>query len=84
MTDVEDILDERRFTVTSIEKTEAPEGMPAGNWYQYTIGKGESVITGKRPGSLESVKQHAMEFAENLKLKATLGYSAYAARKQQK
>ena len=76
--------DERHFAVTSIEKTEPPADETAGNWYQYTIGEGDSAITGKRAGSLASVRRHAEEFAENLNKRAALGYSAYATRRSQK
>jgi len=75
---------ERQFAVTSIEKTEPPADETGGNWYQYTIGEGDSAITGKRAGSLESVRKHAEEFAENLNRRSALGYSAYAARRLQK
>ncbi len=75
---------ERHFHVTSIEKIDPPAGISGENWYQYTIGEGESAITGKRGGSLKSVKLHAEEFADNLNRRAALGYSAYAARRTQK
>ncbi|MCP4392647.1 MAG: hypothetical protein GY802_30450 [Gammaproteobacteria bacterium] len=75
---------ERHFHVTSIEKIEPPAGISGDNWYQYTIGEGDSAITGKRAGSLKSVRLHAEEFAANLNQRAALGYSAYAARRTQK
>jgi len=84
MPDTKDELDDRKFHVTGIEKTEPPAGMNEDNWYQYTIGEGVSVIRGKRSGSLKSVKEYAEEFAENLNQRAALGYSAYAARRLQK
>ncbi len=76
--------DERQFAVTGIEKTEPPADETEGNWYQYTIGEGDSAITGKRAGSLASVRKHAEEFAENLNRRAALGYSPYTARRSQK
>ena len=79
-----DKSDDRQFEVTSIEKTEPPADETEGNWYQYTIGEGDSAITGVRAGSLESVRKHAEEFAENLNRRSALGYSAYAARRTQK
>jgi len=75
---------ERQFAVTSVEKTEPPADETEGNWFRYTIGEGDSAITGKRAGSLESVRQHAEEFADNLNRRSALGYSAYAARRLQK
>ncbi len=76
---------ERNFKVTSIEKTDPPEGSADDKtWYRYTIGQGDSAITGKRAGSLASVRKHAGEFAENLNRRSAAGYSAYAPRKTQK
>ncbi len=82
--EVDDDIFDRKFSVTKIEKTDPPEGMPAGEWYRYVIGRGTSEIQGKRPGTLESVTEHAEEFVENLNRRALLGYSAYAAPKPAK
>jgi len=84
MTDQSDNLENRFFRVTSINKTEAPAGVTEGEWYQYTIGHGESAIHGKRLGSLQSVTLHAEEYAENLNQRTLLGHSAYGALKLQK
>lgn len=78
-----DVFD-RNFKITKIEKIDPPEGMPDGDWYHYVIGRGTSEIQGKRPGTLESVTEHAEEFIENLNRRALLGYSAYAAPKPAK
>ncbi len=75
---------ERHFAVTSVKKTSPPAGASGDKWYQYVIGRGDSAIKGKRAGTLRSVKQHAEEFADNLNRRASLGYSPYAARRQQK
>ncbi len=82
--DANDELEQRHFTVTSVKKTTPPAGASGDKWYQYVIGRGESAITGKRAGTLASVKRHAEEFADNLNRRASLGYSPYAARRQQK
>jgi len=71
----------RKFPVTSIEKTDPPEGVTEGDWYEYIIGEGTSEIKGKRSGTLKSVTAYVKEYAENLDQRSTLGYSAYAARK---
>lgn len=72
----------RKYNLHSIEKIEVPEGLNSNEeWFQYIITHGSSQIEGKRPGTLESVKQHAEEYTENLNQRATLGYSAYATRK---
>ena len=84
MTDEYDELDRRFFRVINIENTDPPAGVTEGEWYQYTIGHGDSAIHGKRSGSLQSVTRHAEEFAENLNQRTLLGYSAYAARRLQK
>lgn len=74
--------DGRKYHIHSIEEIDAPTGMESDQqWYQYVISHGPSRIEGKRPGTLESVKQHAEEYTENLNQRATLGYSAYATRK---
>jgi len=74
-------LDVRKFPVTSIEKTDPPNGETEGEWYEYVIGHGTSEIKGKRSGTLKSVTAYVKEYAENLNQRSTLGYSAYAARK---
>ena len=79
-----DTADEQRFSVTRIEKTGPPDADSKGTWYRYVIGHGASAIRGLRSGSKQSVKEYAEEFAENLNQRALSGYSAYAARKQQK
>ena len=77
-------LGEREFVVTEVVKTSRPQGIQSGDWYRYTIGHGSSPISGVRSGNLKSVRHYAEEFAKNLNLRALQGYSAYAARKQQK
>jgi hypothetical protein len=85
MTDeTDDEVFESKFPVTSIEKTEPPKGVTEGDWYEYVIGQGSSVITGKRAGSLKAVTEYVEEYADNLNRRAALGYSAYAARKPTK
>jgi len=73
-----------KFPITSIEKTDPPEGVTEGEWYEYIIGIGSSAITGRRTGSLEAVTEYVKEYAENLNQRSALGYSSYAARKVQK
>ncbi len=79
MTDQSD--DVRKFPVTSIEKSEPPEGESEGEWYQYVIGSGSSAIKGKRAGTLKAVTEYVEEYAENLNQRSALGYSSYAARR---
>ena len=84
MSDTYDILGKRKFFVIDVVATNPPDGVSSGNWYRYIIGHGSSPITGCRSGTLQSVRRHAEEFAENLNQRALLGYSAYAARRPQK
>jgi hypothetical protein len=85
MTDqTDDAPAETKFPVTSIEKTDPPDGVTEGEWYEYFIGIGSSAIRGKRSGSLEAVTEYVKEYAENLNQRSALGYSSYAARKVQK
>lgn len=77
----EDVVTETKFPVTSIQKTEPPAGVTGGEWYEYIIGEGSSSIRGKRAGSLQAVTEYVEEYADNLNRRASLGYSAYAARK---
>lgn len=79
----DDVFD-RKFALTSIERTDPPLGMIEGEWYEYVIGRGASAINGKRAGTLTSVTEYVEEFADNLNRRAASGYSAYAARKTTK
>ena len=83
MTEIEEVL-ENRYKVTSIEKTDPPEGEPEGQWYEYVIGSGSSAIRGKRAGSKKAVTEYVTKYAENLNARSALGYSSYAARKTTK
>ena len=70
------------YKVISVEKTDAPKGLPGDNWHRYIIGQGGSRIEGFKPGTLSSVKEHAEAVAEDLNLRATKGNSAYASRRK--
>lgn len=73
-----------KYYLASMDKIDPPEGMPDGEWYHYVISHGSSKIEGKRPGTKKSVQAHVDEYIENLNLRNTLGYSAYASRKPKK
>jgi hypothetical protein len=75
---------DRKFRVTSVEKSDPPEGISEGEWYHYVINQGPSKITGQRSGTRNSVVDYAEEFVENLNRRLALGYSAYGARKPSK
>jgi hypothetical protein len=69
-----------KFLVTSVEKVEAPEGMPEGKCYRYVISHGKSQIEGVRAGTLKAVTKHAEEYAEHLNTRGTKIYTPYASR----
>ncbi|MCW8956599.1 MAG: hypothetical protein OQL09_06925 [Gammaproteobacteria bacterium] len=71
----------KMYRLTNIEKTNPPEGMPAGNWYHYVVEYGNSTMNCIRAGTLTEVTQHAEAFVENLNSRSAIGYSGYAARK---
>jgi hypothetical protein len=71
------------YEVVSVQKTEAPEGMEGGNWHCYVIERGNSVVTGKKPGSLKTVTAHARQVAEDLNARTGMNAgSLYAARRK--
>lgn len=72
-----------KYEVISIDKIDAPEGMPEGEWYCYVIGYGRSRIDGKKPGTLKDVTQHAAAIAEDLNLRSQSKKSVYAPRQNQ-
>lgn len=83
-TEAEDRTTEPKYKVLSVEKTEPPEGLPEGLWHRYVIGQNDSKIEGFKPGTLQTVTQHAEEFAENLNARSSKGYSTYSSRKPNK
>jgi len=73
------------YRVVQVEKTKAPDGMEGDNWHLYVIGRGNSKIEGKKPGTLNQVTQHANAVAEDLNSRAgSRGSSVYASRQQKK
>ena len=52
-----------------VEKTTAPDGILGENWYRYVIQKGNltnSIMEGKKTGSLKSVTAHAKDVVETI------------------
>jgi hypothetical protein len=70
------------YKVVTVEKIDTPEGMPGNNWHRYVIQREKSEIKGMKPGTLNSVTQHAEEIAADLNLRAGGASTAYAARKR--
>lgn len=71
------------YQVVSVEKSDPPEGMDGKNWHSYVIERGNSVVTGKKPGSLKTVTAHANQVAEDLNARTGVNSgSLYAARRK--
>ena len=79
----EDETNRVKYQVVSVDKIITPEGMPDGDWYCYVIGYGNSIIDGKKPGTLINVTQHAEAVAEDLNLRSQNKKSVYAPKQNQ-
>ncbi|MDH5369396.1 MAG: hypothetical protein OEW99_05190 [Gammaproteobacteria bacterium] len=79
----EDETNRVKYQVVSVDKIVTPEGMPDGDWYCYVIGYGNSIIDGKKPGTLKNVTQHAEAVAEDLNLRSQNKKSVYAPKQNQ-
>lgn len=66
---MQDASIDRKYEVTEIEKTTAPEGMAGDNWYRYVIQKGQSVVESKKTGTLKAVTAHAKNVAELINIR---------------
>ena len=70
-----------KYVLISIEKTEAPEGLPGTNWHEYIIERGNSQIVGKKPGTLKQVTEHAKAMITDLNERSGIpSSSTYASR----
>jgi hypothetical protein len=67
------------YKVAMVKKITTPEGMPGNNWHRYVIRRDKSEIEGMKPGTLDSVTQHAESVAEDLNLRSG---GAWTARKR--
>jgi len=71
------------YQVIEVKKIAAPEGMEGSTWHSYTIERGTSIISGKKPGSLKTVTAHAKQFAADLNARTGINAgSPYAARRK--
>jgi len=68
----------------SVIKTATPEGLPGSNWYRYVIGQGRGKIEGLRPGTLETVTDHANSVANDLNDRGANGYKYSVTQKRKK
>lgn len=80
--ELEYTINNDRYNVVSVEKTEPPQGVTDGTWFRYIIGHGTSKIEGMKPGSLATVTQHAHTVADDLNERASRGGSFYAPRQR--
>jgi len=70
-----------KYVLISVEKTDAPEGLPGSNWHEYIIERGSSQIVGKKPGSLKVVTEHAKAMILDLNERSGVpSSSTYASR----
>lgn len=72
-----------KYKVISVEKIDAPEGLPGDNWYQYVIGHKKTTIDGIKPGTLKNVTLHAESVANDLNLRSMSNRSTYAPKQNQ-
>lgn len=70
-----------KFSLESVEETSPPAGAAAGKWYSYIIGRGSSLIKGKKPGTLSAVTEHAECIVEDLNSRANRHGSIYVSRR---
>jgi len=68
--------DKPMYMVVKVKKIPTPEGMPGNNWHRYVIRCDKSEIEGMKPGTLNSVTQHAESVAEDLNLRSGGSWTA--------
>lgn len=73
-----------KFRLESVEETTPPEGAEKGRWYSYIIGRGSSIIAGKKAGSLKDVTEHAESVVEDLNSRSNRHGSIYVSRRTAK
>lgn len=61
-----EVINNHGYNLISVKKTDPPEGIESDSWYQYVIKRADSIIEGKRSGTLGQVTAHANEFIEEL------------------
>jgi len=84
LTETESATLKLKYYVVSVELTECPLDIQTGKWYRYVIGRGNSVIEGFKPGTLQAVTRHAQNVADDLNERSTRTGSTYAPRNTQK
>lgn len=78
--------DDYTYKVVTVEKSTAPKGMTGDDWHHYVIGRGDSIIEGKKTGTLKAVTEHAKDLAERISARSDKNgvtyLSTYAPRKK--
>ena len=69
-------LSKSEYTVVSVEKTD-PKVDDGQDWYEYVIGRGNSIMVGSRSGTLKQVTEHANTVAVDLNSRRGLKTPAY-------
>ncbi|TVQ46378.1 MAG: hypothetical protein EA371_10435 [Gammaproteobacteria bacterium] len=54
------------YRLTSVTKSEPPDGAEGGNWHRYELARGGAVITGYRQGTMKEVTRVAEEIVRGL------------------
>jgi hypothetical protein len=83
-TELNDRATGTKYRVMSVKKTATPDGLPDGDWYHYVIGQGRSKIEGLRPGTLQTVTEHANSVADDLNERGSRGFSYSVTQKRKK
>jgi len=64
--DIKDTASHGLYYVESVERTDPPKNIETGDWYRYVIGRGKSRIEGLKPGTLQTVTEHAHSAVDDL------------------
>jgi len=66
MSDVTQVLDEKRYRLVALDPVQAPEGCAGANWFVYRIAQGPNDITGYRSGAREAVRAQVDAIVDGL------------------
>ncbi len=72
------------YYVTTVQKTDIPEGGKGRTWYRYVIEGGYAPITGSRPGPQKQIEESASQLAAELNARSGIGAPSSWAPRQKK
>ena len=72
------------YRLTRVEKEKVPADSNGQTWYRYVLHNGNSTITGRRCGTLETVTDYANHYAKQLNARAASGYSPWTPRSRRR